>query len=116
MNNFIQIYKMTNKIDEKQKAVFLEKIYADHPEIKGDKLKSYCVEKLLETYLLDPKSFVDKTNELMKKEKKKLKKGEDTVEKKNDEPKEIIAISKLVSDEPSQQTLTLGDDGMIKPS
>lgn len=103
------------KIDEKQKSLLLEKIYADHPEIKTDSLKTYCIEKLLETYLLDPKSFCEKTNELMKKEKKKLKRGEenegDTAPPK---PKEIICITKIPAEEKATQNLTVTDDGMIK--
>lgn len=104
------------KIDEKQKAILLQKIYEDYPEVKADNLKTYCVEKLLEAYLLDPKSFVDKTTELMKKEKKKLKKGqEEETPKNNDEIKEIIAISKIAAEEEApKKEITITEDGMIK--
>jgi len=109
------------KIDEKQKKLFLEKIYQDYPEVQADSLKHYCVEKLLEAYLLDPSSFVKKTDELMKKEKKKLKK-EDTVDENtpkknggNPEIKEIIAISKIAAEETEpKKEITITEDGMIK--
>jgi hypothetical protein len=108
---------MTKKVDEKQKALLLEKIYAEHPALQADALKKYCIEKCLEAYLLDPDTFNKKTTELMKKEKKKLKKDDD-----NDEApekpveSEIVCITKIPAEENAPQNLTITDDGMIKPA
>lgn len=108
---------MTKKVDDKQKALLLEKIYADNPEIRVDTLKKYCIEKVVEAYLLDPDGFNKKTTELMKKEKKQLKKGDDGGDKeaKPEEPKEIICITRIPAEENAPQNLTVGNDGMIKP-
>lgn len=105
---------MTKKIDEKQKALLLEKIYADNPEIQRDTLKRYCIEKVLEAYLLDPDTFNKKTTELIKKEKKKLQ--DEQPEAKPENPKEIICITKIPAEENAPQNLIVGDDGMIKPA
>lgn len=109
---------MPKTIDEKQKNLLLEKIYAEHPEIQGDTLKKYCVEKVLEAYLLDPDAFNKKTTELMKKEKKKLKKGEEQEGEVNppDEPKEIICITKIPAEENKPSNVYVCEDGMIKQS
>lgn len=105
---------MTKKVDEKQKALLLEKIYAEHPEIRADTLKKYCIEKVLEAYLLDPDAFNKKTTELMKKEKKKLKNEDENSPKKTGE-NEIICITKIPAEENAPQNLAVAADGMIKP-
>jgi hypothetical protein len=107
---------MPKTIDNKQKQVLLDKIYAEHPELQSDSLKKYCIEKVLEAYLLDPDAFNKKTTELMKKEKKKAKKEEEeerTPEKVGEN--EIICITRIPAEENEPQNLTITEGGMIKP-
>jgi NAD(P)H-flavin reductase len=105
---------MPKTIDNKQKQVLLDKIYADHPELQRDTLKKYCIEKVMEAYLLDPDAFNKKTAELMKKEKKKAKNEEEKTPDKVGE-NEIICITRIPAEENEPQNLTITEGGMIKP-
>lgn len=82
------------KIDDKQKEKLIEAILKDNPQIRGDALKSYYIEQLVESYLLDPDTFNRKTTEMMKQEKKK--KGDVEVRKM---PEEIVCISKVEAEQ-----------------
>lgn len=80
-----------SKIDEKQKKHLLDAIKADNPDVAKDSLQQYYIERLVESYLLDPDHFNKETTKHMKQEKKK--KPED--KKEQEAIKEIVCISKV---------------------
>jgi hypothetical protein len=86
--------KNTPKIDEKQKAKLIEAIFADNPQLGKDSLQYYYIERMVESYLIDPDAFNRRTTEAMKEYKKK---GKDEVG--NKMPDEIVCISKVEAKE-----------------
>ena len=80
--------KQPSKIDEKQKKHLLEAVLKEHPEIQGDSLQLHYVERMIESYLLNPNEFNRQTTELIKQEKKNPTEAHKL-------PEEIICISKV---------------------
>ena len=85
------------KIDEKQKQKLIEAIFADNPQLGKDTLQYYYIERMVESYLIDPDAFNRKTTEAMKEQKKKDK--DEVVSKM---PDEIVCISKVEAKEENE--------------
>lgn len=79
-----------NNIDEKQKKKIINAILADNPHLAKDTLQNYYLERMVESYLIDPNNFNRMTSEAIKQDKKR---GEE-VQRDNPLPKEIICITK----------------------
>jgi hypothetical protein len=101
----------TNKlnINEKQKNEMMQKIFADYPDAKRDSLQSYYIEKLVESYLVNPDEFNRKTTEWKKQEKK----GKLPEPKKV--PEEVVCIEKIAGEEPVKEAgnFIIDNHGMI---
>jgi hypothetical protein len=98
-------------IDEKQKKAMCAAVFKDYPEFEKDPLQHYYIERLVESYLVDPDTFNRKTDEFRKKEKK----GQLPAPKPL--PEEIVgAVYKGENKEANEAKaeLTIGADGMIK--
>ena len=101
--------------DEKKKQELIKNILADHPEYRGDSMKVYLVEQMVECYMADPDKFNKTMTEAEKADKRSKKKGDVVVEEKKVKD-EIIAITKIENTDPAPVELDykVGDDGMIK--
>lgn len=80
-----------SKICEKQKQKLIDAIIADNPEVGKDTLSHYYIERMVESYLLDPNEFNRRTSDAIKADKKKKKEGEEVAKM----PEEIVCISKV---------------------
>lgn len=88
---------MTKAIDEKQKKKMIDAIIADFPHLGKDNLQYYYMERMVESYLLDPNTFNRQTTEAIKQEKKAKKEGHEV----QPFPEEIVCISKIETEEES---------------
>lgn len=91
----------------------MERIFNDYPEFRGDSMKAYMVERMVECYIADSDGFNKRATENERKEKKK---GLSMTEKKP-MADEIIAITKQEGEaQPVELQYSVGDDGYIKCS
>jgi hypothetical protein len=88
---------MTKAIDEKQKKKMIDAIIEDFPHLGKDNLQYYYMERMVESYLLDPDTFNRQTTNAIKQEKKAKKEGQQP----QPFPEEIVCISKIETEEES---------------
>jgi hypothetical protein len=84
--------KGSNPLDEKQKKKIIDAILADNPHLAKDTLHNYYLERLVESYLIDPDNFNRSTTDAIKHDKKTKKEGDVEVSMM---PKEVVCISKV---------------------
>jgi hypothetical protein len=89
---------LLNKNDTKE--AWMEGIFKDYPDLKGDTLKRHFIEQMIDAYQADEKKF--------KAEAYKAKKENLDVFKQA--PDEIVAISKIEDKSEPQVTVTFEDD------
>jgi len=83
-----------SSLDEKQKQKLIDAIIADNPQLAKDNLQLYYIERMVESYLIDPDAFNRTTTEVIKQEKKAQKEGDlKTLAK--PAPTDIVCISKV---------------------